>query len=391
MRLTVENSAEMVARAIPTLADRPVEAKAGRGVVIAAGGVKFQVGAWVTISMLRELGCTLPIEVWYLGLDEYNAAWERLVEPLGVQCVDAHEVRREFPHARLHGWELKPYAIQHSRFAEVLFLDADNVPVVDPTYLFETPQYREAGAIFWPDYGRLGKSRQAWKVFGDVPYRDEPEVESGQVVVDKTRCWRALELCHWYMQNSNNFFFYHVHGDKEIFHLAWRRLEMPYAMPSRGIHSLDGTMCQHDFDGRRLFQHRNMKKWRLGANERVAGFAHEDRCLALLADLAARWSPAAQTLPTAADLREIAAMDGREYFYVRVGHGPGRPMVFARDGTIAKGAAGCERYWTLRSGELLIAGDDGRLTMELSRDGDGVWRGRWLHHEMMPVLLIPAG
>ena len=41
------------------------------------------------------------------------------------------------------------------------------------------------------------------------------------------RCWKALELCHWYMQNSNNFYFFHVHGDKEVFHLAWRKLKQP--------------------------------------------------------------------------------------------------------------------------------------------------------------------
>jgi hypothetical protein len=390
MQLTVENAAEMVDQAIPGLSVEPTEPKSGRGVVIAAGGIKFQIGAWVTINMLRKLGCALPVEVWYLGIGEYNAAWDRLVETLGVTCVDAHEVRRKYPHARLHGWELKPYAIQHSKFAEVLFLDADNVPVVDPTFLFETEQYKQSGAIFWPDYGRLGKNRQAWKVFGDIPYRDEPEVESGQIVVDKLRCWKALELCHWYMQNSNNFFFHHVHGDKEIFHLAWRKLEMPYAMPSRGIHSLDGTMCQHDFDGRRIFQHRNMKKWRFNNNETVGGFEHEEACLAFIADLTARWSPAAQTLPSDADREDMAKVVGKPFLYVRVGYGSGREMVFDADGTISKGSGGCERYWTMRSGELLIADDGGRLMMELSQDKNGVWSGKWLHHERMPVLVIPT-
>lgn len=389
MQLTVENAAEMVEQAIPSLPTEPSEPKAGRGIVIAAGGIKFQIGAWVTINMLRKLGCTLPVEVWYLGIGEYNAAWERLVEPLGVTCVDAHEIRRKYPHARLYGWELKPYAIQHSKFAEVLFLDADNIPVVDPTFLFETEQYKQSGAIFWPDYGRLGKERQAWKIFGNIPYRNEPEVESGQVVIDKLRCWKALELCHWYMQNSNNFFFNHVHGDKEVFHLAWRKLEMPYAMPSRGIKSLDGTMCQHDFDGRRIFQHRNMKKWRFKNNETVGGFEHEEACLAFIADLTARWSPAAQTLPRDADREDMAKVVGKPFLYVRVGYGSGREMVFDADGTISKGAAGCERYWTMRSGELLIADDGGRLMMELSQDKNGVWSGKWLHHEKMPILLIP--
>ena len=46
--------------------------------------------------------------------------------------------------------------------------------------------------------------------------------------------------------------------------------------------------------------------------------------------------------------------------------------LFRGDGTFAAGGAGCERYWTIRDGRLLIAGDDGRLTMDLSADGG--WR-----------------
>ena len=147
---------EHVDAAIATLADEPTEPKEGRGIVMAAGGVKFQINAWVCIRMLRDLGCQLPIQCWYLGESERNQAWEQIVASYGVECIDAYQVREKYPHARLHGWELKPYAIQHSPFAEVLFLDADNVPVCDPTFLFETPQYQEHGAIFWPDFGRLG-------------------------------------------------------------------------------------------------------------------------------------------------------------------------------------------------------------------------------------------
>ena len=98
------------------------------------------------------------------------------------------------------------------------------------------------------DYGRLSPERAAWRIFGNIPYRDEPEVESGQVVIDKARCWRALTFANWCGERSA-FFFQHVHGDKELFHLCWRKLGQEYAMPSRGILTLPGTMCQHDFDG----------------------------------------------------------------------------------------------------------------------------------------------
>jgi hypothetical protein len=87
----------------------------------------------------------------------------------------------------------------------------------------------------------------------------------------------------------------------------------------------------------------------------------------------------------------MAQVVDKPFLYVRVGYGNGREMVFGADGTISKGSGGCERYWTMRSGELLIADDGGRLMMELSQDKNGVWSGKWLHHERMPVLVIPTG
>lgn len=388
------NAAELVEKFVTTkLPERiyPEDRFDGRGVVIAAGGVKFQLGAWVVVNMLRDHGCKLPIEIWYLGPREYNAAWERLLQPLDVRCVDAYEVRKKVPHERLHGWELKPYAIQHSRFEEVLFLDADNCPIRDPSFLFDSQPYKDNGAVFWPDYGRLGRDRLAWRVFGNIEYRNEPEFESGQIVLDKSRCWQCLELCHWYMQNSNNFFFRHVHGDKEVFHLAWRKLGQPYAMPSRGIHSLDSTMCQHDFDGERLFQHRNLAKWSVRGNRRIKGFKFEAECIGHVKQLASQWSPAAQTLPTDDDRQAIQALDGRQVQYIRmINKGLGRPVQFrSSDGTFDEGANERERYWTIRDDRLLIAGDDGRLTMDLQPEAWGGWSGRWLLYEQMPILVIP--
>ena len=83
--LTIENAADQVNAAIATLHDSPAEEKEGRGIVIAAGGVKFQINAWVCIRMLRDLGCQLPIQCWYLGDPERNRAWEQIVASYGVE------------------------------------------------------------------------------------------------------------------------------------------------------------------------------------------------------------------------------------------------------------------------------------------------------------------
>lgn len=260
----------------------------GRGIVLCSGGVTYFTGAWVTINMLRQLGCHLPIELWHLGRDELDRAMEELLKPIGVHCVNARQVMNRHSMRNPLGWELKSYAILHSQFREVLLLDCDNVPTRNPEFLFNSPEYRDAGAVFWPDYRRLSRKRPIWKICG-VEYRDEPEVESGQMLINKEACWKALNLAFWYNDHSE-FFYQYIHGDKETFHLAWRKTGTPYAMPATPIKTLPGTMCQHDFEGNVLFQHRNLKKWQFfGGNERVPGFQFEEDCLRFIDQLRGKW------------------------------------------------------------------------------------------------------
>jgi ADP-heptose:LPS heptosyltransferase len=260
----------------------------GRGIVICAGGVGYFPGAWVCIQRLRQLGCRLPVQVWHLGADEMDPEMTRLLAPLGVACVDASEVRQRHPARRLGGWELKPYAILHSPFKEVLSLDADNVPVRNPEFLFAARPYRETGAVFWPDYGRFEKTKVIWQSCGlDMP--EGPELESGQMLVDKQRCWRPLRLALWFNEHSD-FYYQHLHGDKETFRLAFHLLRKDYGWVPILPEALVGTMCQHDFQGRRVFQHRNTDKWDLHLrNRRIEGFLHEEECRQLVLRLRARW------------------------------------------------------------------------------------------------------
>ncbi len=269
---------------------RPPNPCRGRGIVICGGGAKYFPGAWVCINMLRRLGCRLPVQLWYLGKKELDSRMQSLLAPMDVECIDASRLRRKFPARILRGWELKAYAILHSSFREILFLDADNVPVVNPGFLFETRQFRSTGAIFWPDYD-CGKNKKAARIWRSCGMRqpDEPEFETGQIVVDKKRCWRALSLTNWFNQNSD-FYYRYIHGDKETFHLAFRKLRKSYALIPKQIHPLQRTMCQHDFQGRRIFQHRNRDKWRLSLRNRIIpDFRFERECLECLRELRRQW------------------------------------------------------------------------------------------------------
>ena len=365
----------------------------GAGSSFAGGGVKYLPCAWVCVRMLRWLGCTLPIELWHLGEREMPAEVRELLAPHGVTCMDARTLLPKHPARRLHGWELKCYAILHSRFAEVLLLDADNVPVIDPTYLFDAPEYREKGAVLWPDFERLHRDRPIWEMLG-IEYRDEPETESGQLLIDKAASWRALNVA-WHLNDYSDFYYRYFYGDKETFHLGWRAAGAEYAQPGRGIYALPATMCQHDFQGRRVFQHRNFAKWTLHApNRRIHGFQHEEQCLAFLDELRAGWDGLGPGLrrwrperKSEIERAAAASLCTETWHYRRVGHDE-RPMSFRENGMVDRGAASCEVLWDIRTHEdrlfLEIFSTD-QKTLAARLESDGVWRGRWLNFERMPV------
>lgn len=262
----------------------------GRGIVICGGGETHFPCAWVCIHMLRKLGCRLPIQLWHLGRDEVSEEMARWLAPLGVECVDASQaIEENRKKTSMPGWLLKSYAILHAPFKETLLLDADNVPMVNPEVLFDTPAFKKSGAVFWPDDYVGTLSGRIWQVC-DIAAPDEPEFESGQILVDKSKCWRPLVLALWYNEHAD-FYYQYAYGDKEAFHVAFRKCGKSYMMPQFRPKLLRGALCQHDFQGRRLFQHRSRAKWRLsGENAHIPGFLHEAQCLAFLEILRRKWN-----------------------------------------------------------------------------------------------------
>jgi len=271
-----------------------------RGIVICAGGTRYFSNAWVVVKLLRHHGCGLPIELWALAESELDGRMRRLAESLGVRvCFAGAAISGDGKEGvpRRWQWALKPYAIIHSDFDEVMYLDADNFPVRDPSDLFGSKVFRNEGCLFWPDLGMTEREREIWDVVG-IPYRSEPEFETGQMLIDKRRCWEPLQLALW-MNLRSDYFYEIIWGDKDTFRFAWHKFGRSFGMmpfPAQ-ILTLPGesggiaAMCQHDFDGNWLFQHRNMAKWNLlGENPRIPGFLFEPECRKFLTELREQWN-----------------------------------------------------------------------------------------------------
>lgn len=153
-------------------------------------------------------------------------------------------------------------AIVGSSFSEVLWLDADNTVLRNPEFLFDSPEFRSTGAMFWPDMYSISEKSAIWAVMG-VPFRKTWAQESGQILLDKTRVWREL-LVTALMNQRQEFFYSLVNGDKDTFLFSWLATGSPFFLVPfppfpAGIGSRDhfcgNSFIQSDPSGRPLFIH----------------------------------------------------------------------------------------------------------------------------------------
>jgi hypothetical protein len=174
-----------------------------------------------------------------------------------------------------------------TKYKEVLLLDADNVPVVNPEFLFDSPEFTEHGALFWPDMSSLNQQNTLWKLLKLNPV-NEIEFETGQILVNKSKAWFGLCLSMWINEHSD-FFYHFFHGDKEAFHFGFLKTSTPYYVMPYPTVVKNGVMNQYDFNGKLLFQHRNGNKWQLEGNPQIPNFQFEKECISFLEELAAKW------------------------------------------------------------------------------------------------------
>ncbi|GMF40991.1 unnamed protein product [Phytophthora fragariaefolia] len=249
----------------------------GRDGIVMVVYPRLLASAYATVRTLREvLGCQLPIELWY-RLDEMRSVHNGFM-PL-KKLADAAVTFHEINDARAFGFATKVFAIYHSFFERVLFLDADNVPVRDPSYLFHSAEFVNNGAVFWPDFWHpdntifnIQPHSLVWELL-DLPFVDMFEQESGQLLIDRRRHPVPMQVLAFYAFHRPNLFdnFKLAHGDKDLFRFAWMRqnasfhmIQTPPAVAGKVVgNTFCGmTMVQHDAQGEVLFLHRNSHKLR---------------------------------------------------------------------------------------------------------------------------------
>ena len=160
-----------------------------------------------SIPSFRKLGCTLPIEIFYLGDSDLSEDFRIELEAIdGVTTRDLSQMVTD-EGWRLAGWAGKPFTILFSSFREAIFIDADALFFHDPAILFEDPEYKKTGALFFKDRLIMPETKKRW-LQAILPKPISKQVrqsrmwtgdsghmqESGVVVVDTWRHYIALLL-----------------------------------------------------------------------------------------------------------------------------------------------------------------------------------------------------
>lgn len=270
--------------------------KSGKSIVTSCYRAEIP-GTYILLSEIRRLGINVPVEVFYreCELNQEEISELEKISPDQIKFKKLVNTANNFADqwGNSKGWSTKVFAILESEFEENLWLDCDNVPIRNCLDLFADEEYLKKGSLFWRDVYSIDRADQycstsdMWKVFRVDPNDGEP-FESGQIVINKPMVWEQLSLMVYFTMNSH--LYYSFGGDAECWRMAWQHINikkglyhskfnyhastevpygmMPYGPFHKGVqnpwHKYGGgsVMVQRDRNGKELFNHRNLHKWK---------------------------------------------------------------------------------------------------------------------------------
>lgn len=248
----------------------------GRGIVTVAGGEYFG-PAIVGIKMLRLTGSELPVEAFLANWEEYEPALcEKVLPDLNARCVvltqlleppkedevgEAAKEHQDLNFSITH-YQLKSLALLFSSFQEVLLLDSDSIPLVNPEELFSADPFLSAGFVGWPDFWIGTEAPVFYQIAGlnEFP-KDLPATssEAGQLLVDKRKHIKTLLLATYYNVWGPGYYYPLLsqgalgQGDKNTFETATIVLGTPYYRLKTPVKSL-GRRTGYDLKGSGMVQ-----------------------------------------------------------------------------------------------------------------------------------------
>ncbi|KAK1147850.1 mannosyltransferase [Aspergillus melleus] len=200
-----------------------------KGIVSAAGGTYFPTFL-VTLRMLRRTGSTLPVEVFVKDWVEYEPyICEIVLPPLHAKCIVLSEMLSgldggdsNYP---IEGYQIKSFAILFSSFENLIWMDADILPLHDPGPLLQYEPFSSTGLVTWPDFWKNTASPLYFNVSRQLepPVNTRAATESGALLISKKTHYMTLILAAYYNYHGPSYYYSLLdqgapgEGDKDTF------------------------------------------------------------------------------------------------------------------------------------------------------------------------------
>lgn len=245
-----------------TTAPKVYSKHGSRGIVSTAGGPLLP-AFLLTLYMLRKSGSELPVEIFLADQTEYDSfVCERMMPEMNSKCIVLSDILDISPPKEgLKKYQFKIFSLLFTSFEQVIFVDADDFPLHDPSFLFDSEPFISAGLITWPDFWKVSYHRSFFEIASQAVPDSFPyaSTESGQIVLDKRKHHKTLLLSAYYNFYGPSHYYPLLsqgapgEGDKETFVVASKRLNLPSYQVKAGPGVL-GRFSQGKFQGSGILQ-----------------------------------------------------------------------------------------------------------------------------------------
>lgn len=197
------------------------------------------------IKVIRQLGCILPIQIFYSGKNDLEDIHIKEFESMSGVSVEDITLHFNNEVLRLSGWAIKPFCILASKFQQVILIDADTIFLSNPAKIFQDPDYKRTGTMFYLDrtlFPNVSWQREWLESFLPFPVsrsvaesryfnmKTAHEQDSAVVAIDKAIAFEGLiAVCNMnsFVQREN--IYKKVHGDKETFWIGFEMIEKEFS------------------------------------------------------------------------------------------------------------------------------------------------------------------
>ncbi len=220
----------------------------GRGIVMQLARRDSAAEALPRIRALRQLGCELPIQLWHWQGVRLTGEMSSQLCSDGILGVSVLKTKRTILPKGLSAHHSPALALLNADFQEVVFLDSNTTPVVDPHFLFESDAYKKSGAIFWVSESLSEKAAIVWRSCRLLRPSGN-EIADCAMVADKLRCWEALRLSCWFYAHAG-FYWEYLQNKAESMRISFHRLQKSYGLVRVPPQSVDSSIRWTDFAGK---------------------------------------------------------------------------------------------------------------------------------------------